>query len=688
MTGRLHVLVVCALLCTVVAAPVVAQVSAPTAASNGYAQAEDPSDEPDPDIFVNTTSIDYGEVDIGETGSASVTIRNDGEGTLRIKDLELGGDDAFSLDLEDDSSSETDGEVATSPNFTLEPGESEQVPVIFEPTSDADYSGTLTIHSDDPETPLVDVALTGDGQQPSSPGVTVSSRSLTFEDATVGEQSVRNVTVTNTGEEELLVDEQSIQPADGDFEILTPLGDNISPGESDTLSVGFTPSTQAATSATLSLTTNAPNETTLIYLSSTRAGADVSLNRSENTTELTASVQNATAGEPVSISVPSDPDDPASTDIDSVSLTPARNGSFDLNVTSTTERPADASEFEANGSTQPDELGYMNVSHSIPNEDIDEATIQYRVNQSTMEELEAEPEDFTLYRYNGSWQPVNTTFDREANGSYMFTGTTTGLSEWTAATEVPRISVSDASANVTAITLEESVEIQVLLNNTGGSDGRFEVELIQNDTVVERRDVAVDPSTTSLVTFQRTFDQTGTYSIEVNDIFVAAVEVSEGEANVVGEQQAQETDVSSTGSGGPWGILAAGAVAVLTIVGLVGFGIYRVVGGSEPAVDDGAPGPATDAMDADETGAAAAAGADAVTDAGDGLSDEQADTVAGESEPTTDDEDVTDDGEGASDEPAEASETDTADEASTAEEGDNSESPSESEPDSEDQSTP
>jgi formate-dependent phosphoribosylglycinamide formyltransferase (GAR transformylase) len=113
---------------------------------------------------------------------------------------------------------------------------------------------------------------------------------------------------------------------------------------------------------------------------------------------------------------------------------------------------------------------------------------------------------------------------------------------------VPRISVSDASANVTAITLEESVEIQVLLNNTGGSDGRFEVELLQNSTVVERRDVAVSPETTSLVTFQRTFDQTGTYSIQVNDIFVAAVEVSEGDATVL-DSGVNGTRTASGGSG-------------------------------------------------------------------------------------------------------------------------------------------
>lgn len=632
MTARLHTLVVCALLCTVLAAPAVGG-SATTPAA--YTQVEDPSEEPDPEIFVNTTTVDFGEVDVGETATATITVRNDGEGTLRVKDLVLGGDDAFSLALDDSSSSGTEGEVATSPNFTLEPGESEQISVVFEPSTGGSVDGTLTIDSDDPDASTVDVDLGGDGRQPNPPAIALDTQSLTFDDAAVGEQSVRNVTVSNTGDGDLAIGSQTIQSGGSDFEILTPLGGPIPPGESETLSVGFEPTTRNATAATLSLATNAPSSPTLVYLSSSRATADVSLNRTANTTEVTASVRNATAGEAVSISVPSDPDDPASTDVDSVSVTPARNGSFDLDVSSSEEPPADASTFEAPDSTEPEGLGYLNVTHSIPNENISQATIQYRVNQSQMDELEAEPEDFSLYRrVNDTWERVNTTFEREQNGTFVFSGTASGLSEWTAATEVPRISVSDASANVTAVTLEESVEIRVLLNNTGGSDGRFEVELLQNGTVVERRDVAVSPQTTSLVTFQRGFDQTGTYGIEVNDVFVAAIDVSEGEASVVeGGEATVDAAETTESAGGPGPILLGGVVAVLGVVALAGFGAYRVVGsGDEQSGADAPPTASTDERGGSVDGAEPASGA--ATGVGD-ADDPSDDDAGGESDDGT-----------------------------------------------------
>ena len=601
MTARLHALVVCALLCAVFAAPAVGG-SATTPAA--HTQVEDPSEEPDPEIFVDTTAVDFGEVDVGETTTAAITVRNDGEGTLRVKSLVLGGDDAFSLALDDSSSSGTGGEVATSPNFTLEPGESEQISVVFEPSVGGSVDGTLTIDSDDPDASTVDVDLGGDGRQPNPPAVVLDTRSLTVGDAAVGEQSVRPITVTNTGDGEVTIGSQTIRPGGSDFEILTPLDGPIPPGESEALSVGFEPTTRNATAATLSLATNAPSSPTLVYLSSTRATVDVSLNRTATTTEVTASVRNATAGDAVSISVPSDPDNPASTDIDSVSITPARNGSFDLEVSSSEEPPADASTFEAPGSTEPEGLGYLNVTHSIPNENISQATIQYRVNQSQMDELEAEPEDFSLYRrVNDTWERVNTTVEREQDGTFVFSGTASGLSEWTAATEVPRISVSDATANVTAVTLAESVEIRVLLNNTGGSDGRFEVELLQNGTVVERRDVAVSPQTTSLVTFGRGFDQTGTYGIEVNDVFVAAIDVSESEASVVeGGEATVDAAETTESAGGPGPILLGGVVAVLGVAALVGFGAYRVVdsrdeqGGSAASAEP-ASGAATDDED-------------------------------------------------------------------------------------------
>ena len=577
------------------------------------AQTTDPSPEPDPDIFVDTADIEYGTLAVGESATANVTVRNDGEGPLRVKDIVVRGD-AFSLAL---MATDTDGTLDTEPLFTLESNESRTVPVVFEPAAAGSYSTVLSIEADDPETPTTNVSLSGAADPEPTPALSVSRQTLTFDNATVGETSVRNVTVSNDGDADLQIRNQTIQPGDRGFEIQSPVGETLAPGASETLSVSFLPDSRNATSAALSLTTD--GGTAVVSLSSSRANANVSVNRSDNVTRVTASVENATAGEVVDISVPPDPDDLDSTDIDSVSITPAENASFDVNVTSTGEPPETAATFEPTDSTEPAQLGYLNITHTIPNGNISEATVQYRVNRTTMDDLEAEPEDFTLYRRtNGTWVATNTSLRRETNRSFVFRSTVTGLSEWTAATEVPSISVSDAEANVTAITTADEVEIQVLLNNTGGSDGRFEVQLLLNGSVVERRDVAVSPETTSLVTFQRGFDRPGTYGITVNDVFVAAIDVADGEANVVeGGPSPTATPVElTTGSGGPWGALAAGGVGILAVVGLLGYGIYRFTG-SDTDDTDAAAEVAADSDGTERADDARATDADAENESGD-----------------------------------------------------------------------
>jgi len=592
---------------------VVDSLTAPPAAGtlgDRYAQTVGPS--PDPVIFVDTTQITYGQVAVGTTATTALTVRNDGDGTLSVKDLSLAGD-GFSL-LTNWSEPTDGGQLATPPNFTLEPGESERVGVVFEPSAAESYSATLSIDSDDPDSPTTAVALDGRGVRAAAPAVSLDSRSLTFDDATVGRQSTRSLTVSNTGDGELSIGDATIRPAGGDFELLSAPEETVPPGGSTTLMVGFEPSTPNATAGTLSLSTNDPDAgTVFVALSGVRAALNVSVERTGNATDLTATVTNATAGEAVEISVPADPDDPDPTDIDSIAVTPDRNGSFDFAVTSTDEPPPSATTFSVGDSTEPSELGYLNVTHSLPNENISQATIQYRVNRTRMAELESEPADFALYRLvDGTWERVNTTLVSETDTSYVFRSTASGLSEWTAATEVPRISVSDATANVTAITTEETVEIRVLLNNTGGSDGRFEVELLLNGSVVERRGVAVSPETTSLVTFQRGFERTGTYGVEVNDFFVAAVEVSDGSAEVVEGGQAGTASNGSDASGGLGFLLPGIAVVLVALVALGSAAAYRLgVFGSGDAAEASADG-AVDG-DADAVPLAEAADDDGVS---------------------------------------------------------------------------
>lgn len=533
----------------------------PTREGTANATLEIESDDPDDSVTeiplegqgtqsafeVSPGSHDYGVVAAGIVENMSFTAENNGTAVATVTGWQLAGANPDSFQLLGDSN-----------GATLDEGEQTNVTVAFAPESNRNRTARLQLLNTT-GTPVYEVGLAGRGE---APEIALGNKSLSYTEATVGERVIKNISVRNAGADDLQISNQTVQPSDNEFEILTAVNGTLEPGQSDSLTVAFQPDSESAKSAVLSMTTNDPTrETTVIYLSSSRATANVSLNRSKNVTDVSATVENATAGESVAITVPSESED--TTDIDQVSVTPRVNGSFGLDVNSTSERPVSASAFEPNESTEPSELGYMNISHSISNDNISQASVSYRVSREEMAALESEPDDFSMYRqYNGTLERVNTTLEGETNDSYVFQSTAPGLSEWTAATEVPRISVTDATANVTTVTTREAINIQVLLNNTGGSDGRFEVRLLLDGEVVEERDVAVAPTTTSLVSFERDFGQPGNYSVTVNDIFVASVDVSETseEARVV-----NDTPDGPSSPSNAFGPLSPG-LAVLAII--------------------------------------------------------------------------------------------------------------------------
>jgi len=103
-----------------------------------------------PDISVAPTSHDFGDVKVNESSSATVTISNTGDGDLEIGQLALTDGD-FIINV-DNCSNVT---VAASNNCT--------VTITFEPQTEGAKSATLSIPSNDFDTPTVEIALSGDG---------------------------------------------------------------------------------------------------------------------------------------------------------------------------------------------------------------------------------------------------------------------------------------------------------------------------------------------------------------------------------------------------------------------------------------------------------------------------------------------------------------------------------------------
>ena len=110
--------------------------------------------EATPHISVNKNNVVFGEVVIGDTSSKTITIENSGDAVLNIARIEH----------PDDFSSTIKGKynVGTS----IEPGGSCVVTLNFSPTEEKDYNESFTIYSNDPDTPIFTIKVSGTGVSP------------------------------------------------------------------------------------------------------------------------------------------------------------------------------------------------------------------------------------------------------------------------------------------------------------------------------------------------------------------------------------------------------------------------------------------------------------------------------------------------------------------------------------------
>lgn len=124
--------------------------------------------------------LEFGDRFVGSSGFLTLLVENRGTDTLHVTGV----------------SSDAGAFVVSPASFTLEPGRFETVRVTFAPTAVVPYSGTLTIASDDADTPQILVPLTGNGVV--APVISVQPASLSSNLRT-GEQETQILTISNSG---------------------------------------------------------------------------------------------------------------------------------------------------------------------------------------------------------------------------------------------------------------------------------------------------------------------------------------------------------------------------------------------------------------------------------------------------------------------------------------------------------
>ncbi len=133
-----------------------------------------------PDILLSASSLDFGSLFIGAAKPETVTVTNRGTDLLTVTSVAVSPADF----------------TAPAGGFDLAPGASRPLIVTFAPQSAALLTGALVVHSNDPDSPEVTIALHGEGLV--APEIAVSPTSLSA-GLFVGEKATRTLTITNSG---------------------------------------------------------------------------------------------------------------------------------------------------------------------------------------------------------------------------------------------------------------------------------------------------------------------------------------------------------------------------------------------------------------------------------------------------------------------------------------------------------
>ena len=207
---------------------------------------------PTPAIQVSSTSINFGNSEIGSSSSQVLIITNTGTATLSITQVNTTGSGSFSLS----------GFFLT---LNVNAGQQTTITVAFVPTSVGSASGNISIVSNAPTSPT-SVGLTGTGIA-TTLTLGISPATLSFGNVTTGTSSAsQDMVVTNTGDSNVTISQMTLK---GSSYSMTggsaPV--TLSPSQNLTLSVQFSPTAAGSVNGSISIVSNASGSPATVSLS-------------------------------------------------------------------------------------------------------------------------------------------------------------------------------------------------------------------------------------------------------------------------------------------------------------------------------------------------------------------------------------------------------------------------------------
>jgi Abnormal spindle-like microcephaly-assoc'd, ASPM-SPD-2-Hydin/Protein of unknown function (DUF1573) len=226
-----------------------------------------------PALSITPSTVNFGSLSVASTNSQTIQVSNSGTGTLIISQIGVTGSGFASSSL--------------SLPIVLNGGQSSTFNLQFTPGSAGSASGSASIISNAPNSPAA-IALSGTGIA-SSQTLSFSSKSLSFGSVSDGSSAAQSVTVSNSGNSNVVISQISLSGAAYSLSgAATPV--TLTPTQSLTLGVLFAPATAGAANGSITVVSNATGSPAIISLSGTGVGNvthSVSLSWSESSSGVT-----------------------------------------------------------------------------------------------------------------------------------------------------------------------------------------------------------------------------------------------------------------------------------------------------------------------------------------------------------------------------------------------------------------
>lgn len=196
------------------------------------------------------TSVSFGNVAVGTSGSASVSLSNTGSASVTVSQASVTGT-GFTI-------------VGSPTGQTIQPGQSISFTTKFSPTSAGNANGAISVASNAPNSPMT-IPLTGIGTQP---GLASTPTSVSFGKVVVGANGSASVNLSNTGSASVTISQASVTGT-GFSLVASPAGQTIQPGQSFSFTAEFSPTSVGNATGSISVASDAPNSPMTIALTGT-----------------------------------------------------------------------------------------------------------------------------------------------------------------------------------------------------------------------------------------------------------------------------------------------------------------------------------------------------------------------------------------------------------------------------------